>query len=470
MIGRLAPGSRPWSLRGRLLRLIFLAQTALYFLWWIVLGIIIDPNNRQAIETGLGDAHILELVEESLARDDDGKVVLRPSERLANYLKVSPGLEIAVRMVADKRVLAGPSPRLESLLHGVEMMPAGDTSLYIPARDGKGESYGSLQYGKSEVGHFLVVANGNNFHWEDLPAFLQLVLAVFGLLLGPGLVFSLLTLLLVLRATARPVSRIAEQATGLNLDTLNQRLSVDGLPLELLPLVEAVNGCLRRLDEAVAQQRLFIANAAHEMRTPVTVLSTRIEHLENGTDRSLLARDVRRLATLVEQMLAIARLGELRGRKLTTVDAVELVRTLIADYAPLVIGAGCAIRLEAPDGPQPLRCDVKALESAVGNLIDNALKVEPPGGEISVSVTRGISIEVSDNGPGFTPEGRQLAFEPFWRGSTDTGSGLGLAIVREIAQLHGGEAEVVERPGPGATVRLRLPPDGPAGESAVMLA
>ncbi|AWK89128.1 sensor histidine kinase [Azospirillum thermophilum] len=470
MIPRLRRPGRPWSLRGSLLRSLLLVLAALQFLWLILLSIILEPASREALETGLGDLRVLWMVEQSVVRDPDGGVALRPTPDLERYLADSPGLEIAVRMEEDRRVLDGPSPRLEALLRRVEMTPTSDQSLSIPTPDGRGFRYGTLQYGRSPAGPFILIATGNRFHWGDVPSLLYALAQGFGALVGPGLVMSVLALLLILRSTVRPIRRIAEEAAGLNLDTLNQRLSTEGLPRELLPLVEAVNGCLRRLDEGVAQQRLFIANAAHEMRTPVTVLSARIERMPEGPDRSLLARDVRRLATMVEQMLAIARLGEMRGRRLATVDAVDLVRGLIADYAPLVVDAGCAIRLEAPDGPQTLRCDPKALESAVGNLIDNALKVEPAGGEICVRVSRGVTIEVGDHGPGFTAEGRRRAFEPFWRGSTDPGSGLGLAIVREIAQLHGGEAEIVERPGPGATVRLRLPSEGPPATGRVMLA
>lgn len=452
----------PWSLRGSLLRIVLLAMVVLQFVWMLLLLLLLEPSSDEVLRRGLGDSHLLKLVEQSLDRMAEREPApprhFEPAPELAAYLAETPGLEIAIRLAADGRVLAGVSPRLEAIVRDMAVVPTNDISIYLPGEDGR-QSYAGLQYSDSPFGRFFLVINGNRFHWSDLPRLLYSLIGVFATVTGPMLVVIGILLVLLLRAVIHPVSRVAVEAAALNLDTLAQPLPLDELPRELRPLVEAINACLGRLDEAVARQRLFIANAAHEMRTPVAILSARIEQMPPGPDRVPLERDLRRLATMVEQLLAIARLGEAGRRDLVRVDAVKTARGLIADYAPLIVASGCSIRFEAPDGPQFLRCDPKGLESALGNLIDNALKVEPAGGEILVRVSRGVVLAVTDHGPGFSPAGRRHAFEPFWRESPQPGSGLGLAIVREIARLHGGEAEILAAEGTGSTILLRLPPD-----------
>jgi signal transduction histidine kinase len=264
---------------------------------------------------------------------------------------------------------------------------------------------------------------------------------------------------LVVRRLLRPLRSAAHAAGAIDIRSLDQRLPLVGLPTELRPLVAAINAALDRLDAGFARQRLFTANAAHELRTPVAILQARVDALpQDAPSRSDLARDARRIALLIDQLLAVARLGHSEVATTDTIDLVALVRGLVADCAPLAIRAGRRVAFDAPAGPVHVTGNAQALSSAVANLIDNALRAEPAGGTVEVVVTERAEIVVVDHGPGIAAEDRPFVFEPFWRKDERTpGTGLGLAIASDVTALHGGTLTVAETPGGGATFRLALP-------------
>jgi signal transduction histidine kinase len=215
---------------------------------------------------------------------------------------------------------------------------------------------------------------------------------------------------------------------------------------------------LERLRASFERERRFVADASHELRTPVAVIKTELEGALRARrpDPGLAAAadECDRLAQLAEDLLVVARSGEgelpLRRESVDADWLLERVRDRFADRAAR---AGRAIRVEASAG---LRVDGDALrlQQALGNLVDNALR--HGAGEIVLRAAPG-ELSVSDAGPGFDPGFAEHAFERFARGDgarTRGGSGLGLAIVRAIAEAHGGSAAIV--PGPGATVRISL--------------
>ena len=225
-----------------------------------------------------------------------------------------------------------------------------------------------------------------------------------------------------------------------------------------MPLVEAVNAALARLDAGAARQRRFAANAAHELRTPIAILRTRIDALGNAPYSADLKRDVRRIQTIVEQLLTAARLGERGGQMDEIVDLVATIRATVADYAPLVIESKRHIDFDSTVPSVRVQGNRRALESVVANLIDNALRAEPEGGTVLVRIGSNGTVEVIDHGEGVPVDARGMIFEPFWRGDETTpGAGLGLAIVKELMDLHKGEISIAETPGGGATFRLTLP-------------
>jgi signal transduction histidine kinase len=224
---------------------------------------------------------------------------------------------------------------------------------------------------------------------------------------------------------------------------------------------------LDRLRRSFERERRFVADASHELRTPVAVIKTELEGaLRGGTHdpqvrEALVAalEECDHLAQMAEDLLVVARSAEgglpVRPERLHLPDLLDRVAARFAERAA---ERGRAISVHAGDG-QSVDADELRLGQALGNLVDNALRYGR--GDIVLTSRRirgGLELEVSDQGDGFAPGFADRAFERFARGDSGRvrdGTGLGLSIVRAIAEAHGGRAEIV--PGPGATVRLWLP-------------
>jgi signal transduction histidine kinase len=204
--------------------------------------------------------------------------------------------------------------------------------------------------------------------------------------------------------------------------------------------------------------RRFTANAAHELRTPVAILSARLDAPEEATIKIDLKRDARRIRNIVEQLLAVSRIGARADAAFEEFDLVETVQTIVSDSLLLAYRSNRQIDFIAPSAPMPIRGDRLAVESAVSNVIDNALRAEPAGGMIVVSVEDGPSVRVADHGEGVATHDRDAIFEPFWRKTTAiAGTGLGLAIAKELMTAHHGRIWIEDTPGGGATFRLGFP-------------
>src|SRR5215475_11479199 len=186
------------------------------------------------------------------------------------------------------------------------------------------------------------------------------------------------------------------------------------IPLEVAPLVTAVNEALARLDEGYSRHKRFVADAAHELRTPIAILNTRLEALPSGPDRTRLIEDIARLATLAEQLLDIQRLDRCE-HPLAPVDLVTVAQGVAADLAPLAIAAGYELSLDSAAPCVETLGDRAALERALTNLVQNAIQHGPRRGTISIDIGRPATIEVTDDGAGIPMDQRELIFEPFYR-------------------------------------------------------
>jgi two-component system, OmpR family, sensor kinase len=285
--------------------------------------------------------------------------------------------------------------------------------------------------------------------------------------IGGPLAVLLVSLLGYGLATAglRPVEAMRRRAERVSLERDGERLPLPAARDEIRRLGETLNEMLDRLRRSYEHERRFVADASHELRTPVAVIKTELEGAlrrepEDPELREALAAAVDecdRLAQLAEDLLVVARAGDgalpVRPRAL---DAAELLEGVRLRFAARAREHGRAIEVDAAEGLQ-LRGDDLRLGQALGNLVDNALR--HGGGEIRLRARAAgdaVLLEVSDDGPGFAPQLTGRAFERFARGDearTRGGAGLGLAIVRAIAEAHGGSAELAG----GATVRIRLP-------------
>lgn len=287
----------------------------------------------------------------------------------------------------------------------------------------------------------------------------------------PGLVaLPLLALLIggVVRHHLAPVSRLA-QALSTRTQGTNQRIAVSALPLELHPLVSSFNQVLERLSESLAAQRALVADAAHELRTPLAVLRLQVQHLQRlqapaerfAAEQSLVG-GIDRMTRLVTQLLTLARLEPGAPRERSDPICLDtLVREVLADLMPLA----SARRIELSLVSSPIiviRGDVTSLRALIGNLVDNALRYTPEPGSVSVTLSSGPDIallQVRDTGPGLSEVQRRLVFQRFYRvpGTQGEGSGLGLAIAHTVAERHGGSIELGQGDGGGLCVEVRLP-------------
>lgn len=282
-------------------------------------------------------------------------------------------------------------------------------------------------------------------------------------LLAPIGLAAMLVSVLTLRRGLRPLLRVSAAAAAVG-GQAGARLPLAGLPREVTPLVEAVNEALTRLEQTIASQRRFMAEAAHGLRTPLAVLTARLDSLGVEPQVAALRRDADRMSRLVGQLLRMARLESLPLDVAEAVDLHAVAVTAIADLAPLGLQRGVALALLGGKPATPARGNQAALVLAVTNLIENAIAHAPSGSVVEIVLTPAGGISVRDRGPGVPAEDAERILRPFERGAlaVEGGAGLGLAIVSRIAAAHGGGLVVETRAGGGGAFTLTF---GGAGEN-----
>lgn len=274
----------------------------------------------------------------------------------------------------------------------------------------------------------------------------------------PLIPLSLLLLLFnvfAVRRVLQPLRRAEAEVDALDPDNVLLRLSEVPEPREVNALVRAVNRALTRLDETMAILRGFTANAAHELRTPLSIMQLSLDKLPPSALRDDLQADTQHMTRLVGQMLDLAQADALAVEPDTTVDLADIGRDIVAAMAPKVFEAQRDLRFDAVGDTRALG-HAEAIYRIYRNLIDNALAHAPGETPIEVSAGPGPKISVRDHGPGISDEDLPHIFERFWRKDrrkTD-GAGLGLGIVQRLAQAHGGAITVENAPGGGALFQV----------------
>ncbi len=262
--------------------------------------------------------------------------------------------------------------------------------------------------------------------------------------------------LVALPLLTRGLKRVAASATAIGPNVPDGRLEERHVPREALPLVRAFNAALDRLSTELGRRKRFIADVAHELRTPLAVASLQVDSLPDDERKQALQRVLARTSHLMSQLLDVERLS-LAGVPHVEIDLTALARDVIADLAPMAMAAGHELSLDAPEHPVPVRGDPHSLGRAISNLIGNALAHGGGKGIVRVIVTSGRTLDVADEGPGVPTALRPALFEPFRREHEDRdGCGLGLHLTREIMRAHGGDACLVES-AKGARFRLEFP-------------
>ncbi|MCD2515797.1 ATP-binding protein [Massilia sp. G4R7] len=275
-------------------------------------------------------------------------------------------------------------------------------------------------------------------------------------ILGPIAVMMPILMLVVwwvVSGSLEPVARLRSQVASRPADDLSP-VSDTGLPDEVRPLVQELNLLFGRVKTAFEAQQTFVADAAHELRTPLAALRLQAQSLERAESLearklavSRLTAGIDRATRLVEQLLVLARQEATAagGAVTSPVELSDLARRTVADLAGVAAAKGVDVGIQQAD-PASVEGQPDALQILLRNLVDNAIKYTPGGGTADISVKSDVvegaarvSVTVEDSGPGIPPDERERVFDRFYRvaGSEAAGSGLGLAIIKAIAERHG---------------------------------
>lgn len=434
---------RPPSLKWPLIVQPLLLQFAILFICFLSVLALVTRIDSGGPYT---DESITPVIAHAIARDAGGGLVVRETPELAALRAETPGLWFMAVDDAGRRIGFGPVPAqyagfagaLPNLSYG-----------HVRDRIAPYALTAVLRREASPAGPVTILGHGKltRLGFTVLLASSVAAVPIFVLM---GLV-SLLATPWIVRRSLAGVARIAGEAERIGAGPRGARLSEDQVPVEIAPLVRAVNDGLGRLDESYERQRRFIASAAHELRTPIAILRVKVDAAQEASTRKL-GSDIERLANLTEQMLDLQRLDSAMCDQ--EFELAALVRRVAADLAPLLIDAERSIEVVVEDA-RPVRGDAGAIERVVTNLVQNAIE---HGGRHVIIRVQGSGFEVEDDGPGIPPDERERVFEAFHRlRPRSTGSGLGLHLVQQVVERHGGHVSIHGAPEGGTIARVAFP-------------
>jgi signal transduction histidine kinase len=279
-----------------------------------------------------------------------------------------------------------------------------------------------------------------------------------GWLVIPFLLVLLAISIWIVKNALAPITRISALAESIGPTNANIRLPIDQVPLEIRPLVQSMNAALEHLELGLQRQREFNANAAHQLRTPLSILMANVDTLKDPEISNRLRTDVEQMSRIVSQLLLVAQLETVSINLDEIVDLNDAAAEIAGSLAPLALASGKSIELVRSGEPVVIRTSTFAVRAALGNLIENAIKHTPAGTSVRLCVTDRPSVEVMDCGAGVPLEQRAKIFERFWRGDrSGAGAGLGLPIVDRIMKTLQGSVSVGEALGGGALFTLIFP-------------
>ncbi len=395
------------------------------------------------------------LLEDDIRFDRSGAMVLRPGADIADFSRSHPGTWF-VAQSGGRQLSFGPVPKV--VREGINALPGpasgaryrnlGATGPLGDAVTAEFEAEGRrvIATAGGVVSRSVSFADYVDYIWRSDFFWIPVFTALFNLVGG----------LIAIPIVLRSVRSTARSAAELDTSDLTKRLPTEGVVKELQPIVQSFNAALDRLAEGFERRRRFIADVAHELRTPLAVLSMHVDALPEGGKKPDLERTVFRLGQMISQMLDAERLT-LAGRRHEEVDLVELGRAAVAEVAPLAVASGYELSFAAAAERIVVSGDPHSILRAMTNLLGNAVAHGGGSGRIDLTVAADGAIDVSDQGEGVPREAWDRIFEPFHRERWDRdGCGLGLHLVQEIMHAHGGKARVVSS-GPGAVFRLQFP-------------
>ncbi|HEV2377784.1 MAG TPA: HAMP domain-containing sensor histidine kinase [Streptosporangiaceae bacterium] len=437
-------GQRPVGLR---LALAFVAVAVLAVAIVAILAVLFTDKDIAVLVQQRRNDLIKSLVADAVSTYNTGK----PGW---DDVYLSPALDLAASDGAQAAVLDGRGRVVASTL-----APAGGTT---------GLARRPLTLGGRRIGTLLVRFTGQGLVSSANNLRASLVRAVIGAA-GLAAVLALVVALAVSRRITRPVIRLIESARAMGRGDRRARVGeVPDAPAELRELAVTFD---QMADTLAAQEQLrrdLVADVAHELRTPVAVLQANTEALLDGVlahtpeQTASLHEEVLRLGRMVEdlQTLAAAEAAALQ-LSLQPCDLAQVAAAAAEDWEASFAAAGISFQRELELAP--VLADPGRLHQVIANLLSNALKFTPPGGQVQLVLSRAggqARLEVSDTGPGISPADQPRVFDRLWRGAQDAqviGSGIGLAVAAELTRAHRGTIELTSEPGSGSRFTLTLP-------------
>lgn len=444
------------SLKWHLVRKLLLLQAAmLVALTLLVVGTLWATGHLISLES---EDDILEALQGAVTRDADGGLKLQETPALSRQREASPNFWFVMRDRDGRSLSQGAVPK-EYARIGDALDDISQARLGWNLGD-KPRPSARMKWIESAAGRIQIITGpGGAASWRRVlfatsTLFLSVVLPIV-------LLMSLATLIvtpLVVRKALAGLDAVAASADRIEIERRGERLPLQGVPAEVLPLVTAVNDALVRLDDGYERHQRFLIDAAHELRTPIAILQTRLESLARSPETARLLEDVARLSIVAEQLLDLQRLKQ-QPLGFASVDLVAIGRRVTSDLAPLAIATGYEISFDAQAEPVAVSGDEVAIERALTNLVQNAIQHGGRHGLIAIEVREDGTVAVTDQGDGIPPEHRDRVFEPFHRlDARSRGVGLGLNLVREIVALHQGEIAVRDSPAGGARFEIAFRP------------
>jgi signal transduction histidine kinase len=268
------------------------------------------------------------------------------------------------------------------------------------------------------------------------------------------------------RSIARPLRDLERAAAATGSGDLSVRAKADAGPPEVRTLAAAFNDSVGKLERVLRAQEDFVADASHQLRTPLTALRLRLENLERDVaeegrgDLASAVAEVDRLGRLVTSLLELAR-ADRGGAGPAVVELAPAVESRVAEWTPPAADRGVRVSAELAGDRLVALTSLERVEQVLDNLLENALEATPAGGSVAVTAARRngwVELHVVDDGPGLSEDERARAFDRFWRGKPGGGgSGLGLAVVKRLVEVDGGEVSLASADGGGLDACVRLP-------------
>jgi signal transduction histidine kinase len=316
------------------------------------------------------------------------------------------------------------------------------------------DKFGAIDHYDTPVGNLTLIAGGGKSTSLDIFIFMWFLLRDFFLFIFvPGAVLSIFVIPRIVRYFLNPIALSADAANRLQPELTGQRLPTKSAPSEVLPLISAVNSALTRIDDWTIRQRRFIADAAHELRTPITVLQVRLDALPAGELADALREDCRRLARLAERLLAIERIRAV-SPLLEAVDLNVISRNAALEFTPLALRGKIDLSFEHAPSPVMIKGNAESVHMCLMNLLENALRHGGRKIVVAVSDLPMPRVTVKDSGKGVHPDLADRLFEPFVSTSSSAGAGLGLALVSEVMKALDGS--VFNQTGPDGMTHFVL--------------